>query len=74
MEHLEKFGESFHHGTLGKVWGIVPCVYKIYTVGLFQGLLEILRVAGEVRGILTRSRQSSVSGVLCKVHRMVDFF
>jgi hypothetical protein len=25
---------------VGKVWRIVPCVYKIYTLGHFHGLLE----------------------------------
>jgi hypothetical protein len=22
------------------VWGILPCIYKIYTLGLFHGLLK----------------------------------
>jgi hypothetical protein len=27
-------------GSIGKFWGIVPCIYKIYTLGRFHDLLE----------------------------------
>jgi len=57
----------------GKIWRIVPCVYKIYTLGRFHGLLGTFLFAVG-RGNVYREEEvcisvivTRVAGVLCTV-------
>ncbi len=50
--------------TVNKIWGMVPCVYKVYTLRLFHCLLEILAVlSGSGGGIKGERRQMLACGV-----------